>query len=316
MNRERILSLRQDRASEQRGCGSRNVIAIGEWSEAEKEGRKLIQSLWRLSRLRANPQELVLSGTVFMIGVFLLTGCTTIRITEPPRTATEQLLLSTAADHALQTAKLEIFAKQKVYLDTTFFDSYDSKYVVGSIRDALSRSGALLEDSPTNSDLIVEARSGALSVNNSDVLVGVPSIGMPVPLAGPLQTPELAFYKSQKERSVAKIALLAFARESKAHVYSSGPLNGQSYDNHYKLLFVAWVRTDIPEKQKTQQKMEHYQSWFPQYDSKNLPSPDELAATPPQVNHSSTNLPSPIRRPANASPPYTNDANRDIPDRR
>jgi hypothetical protein len=100
----------------------------------------------------------------------------------------------------------------------------------------------------TNSDIIVEARSVALSIDNSTFQVGIPSIGAPIPLTGATQTPELAAYKSQKQRSVAKIALLAFARVSRAHIYSSGPLDGSSHNNHYNVFLVSWTNTDIPEK--------------------------------------------------------------------
>ena len=229
-------------------------------------------------------------GTLLLFAVFLLGGCTTIRTTDPARTATEQLLLSTAVDHALRSANFTAFANQKVFVDTTYFDSYDSKYAVGTIRDALSRAGALLEDNLTNGDIIMEARSGALSTDNSTYLLGIPNIGVPIPLAGAVQTPELAFYKSEKQTSTAKIALLAFVRQSRSHVYSSGPLDGKSHENHYKLLFASWISTDIPEKQKNKKKTERYQSWFPQYDPENFPA---------------TNAPPPDSHPLNPSPTNT-----------
>lgn len=228
---------------------------------------------------------------ILFIGSFLLGGCVTNRTTEPARTATEQLLLSTAADRALQSANFTAFANQKVFLDTAYFDSYDSKYAIGTIRDALSRAGALMEDNVTNSDVIVEARSGALSIDSTVLLFGIPNMAVPVPLAGALQIPELAFYKSDKECSTAKIALLAFARKSGAHVYSSGPLDGKSHDTHYKLLFVSWIRTDIPEKQKTMKKAGQYQTWFPQYDLMNFPSTNSPPAIAPPANPTFTNAP-------------------------
>jgi hypothetical protein len=157
-------------------------------------------------------------------------------------------------------------------VDTTYFDSYDAKYAIGTIRDALNRAGALLVDNVTNCEIIVEARSGALSIDSSDTLFGIPSMGLPIPLAGTLPIPEVAFYKSVNQRSIGKIALLAFAKQSGAHIYSSGPLVGKSYDKHFKLLFVSWICTDIPEKQKKDKTAERYQSWFPQYDLLNLPS--------------------------------------------
>jgi hypothetical protein len=202
--------------------------------------------------------------------ILLIAGCTTTKTTTTARSATEELLLSTATDHALQNIGLEFFSGRRVFLDATYFDSYDSKYALGTLRDAISRAGALLEDNATNSDFIIEARSGALAIDASESLFGVPSMPVPVPLAGVLQTPEIAFYHAQRQNSVAKIALLAYARQSREHVYSSGSLDGKAYDKNYKVFFVSWSRTDLPEKQDSQRKTQQYQTWFPQIDSANL----------------------------------------------
>jgi hypothetical protein len=231
----------------------------------------------------------------FVIAIFIalalfMSGCASFKITEPPRSATEQLLLSTSADRALASADFTFFANQKVFLDTTYFDSYDSKYAVGEIRDALSRAGALLENSTTNSDIIIEARSGALSTDSADSLIGVPSTGLPIPLAGAVSIPEIALYKSDRQSSYAKIALLAYANQSHAHIYSSGPLVGKSYNNYRKILFLGWIRSDIPEKQKKEKKAEKYESWFSQYDLTNMPSPG-AATNLPAANVSPTNAP-------------------------
>ena len=227
---------------------------------------------------------------IFIVLALFVSGCASFKITEPPRSATEQLLLSTSADRALASADFSIFANQKVFLDTTYFDSYDSKYAVGEIRDALSRAGALLENSPTNSDIIIEARSGALSTDSADSLIGIPSTGLPIPLSGAISIPEIALYKSDKQNAYAKIALLAYANQSHAHIYSSGPLVGKSYNNFRKVLFLGWVRSDIPEKQKKEKNTEKYQSWFSQYDLTNMPSPSAATSLPP-ANVSSTNAP-------------------------
>lgn len=236
-------------------------------------------------------KKLFSAGTISIFAAFLTGGCVTNKITDPARTATEQLLLSTATDRALQSPDFMIFANRKVFLDATYFDSYDSKYVLGTVRDALSRAGALLQGSAASSDIIIETRSGALSIDSSDTLFGIPNMAVPVPFAGVLTIPELAFYKSDTQDSTAKIALLAFAKESGAHVYSSGPLDGKSYDQHYRLLFISWIRTDIPEKQKNKKEAWQYQGWFPQYDPANLPSTNAPSANLHPANPSSTNTP-------------------------
>jgi hypothetical protein len=183
--------------------------------------------------------------------ILLLTGCAESTITNPPRSVTEQLLLSTAADRAINSTSLALFDQKKVFVDGTYFDSYDSKYVLGAIRDAFSRSGALLVNEATNSEIIVEARSGGLSIDASSSLIGVPSTGVPVPLSGTLQIPELAFWKSSRQNSIAKLALLAYSTQSREHIFSSGSMLGKSYNNYYKFLgIIQWTTTDIPEKKK------------------------------------------------------------------
>src|SRR5581483_8272588 len=175
-------------------------------------------------------------GAYLLLLALLAAGCATSDMTNPPRSVTEQLLLSTAADRAMTNHNFSIFNGRKVYVDGTYFEGYDSKYALGAVRDALSSAGALLVDDVTNADIIVQARSGGLSTDSSDSLVGIPKMGMPVPLSGALQIPEVALWKSQKQNSIAKFALLAYERESRRHVYSSGPLVGKAYNNYYKLL--------------------------------------------------------------------------------
>ena len=194
--------------------------------------------------------KFLLTATV-ALAALMTAGCSTSVMTNPPRSVTEQLLLSTAADRAIASRSFIDFNHKKVFVDGTYFDSYDSKYVIGSIRDALSRSGALLVNVSSNSDIILEARSGGLSIDSSDTLFGIAQTGLPIPLAGVLNVPELAIYKSSRQKSIAKLALLAYSTHSLEHFYSSGPMVGNSYNTYYKLLgMIQMDRTDIPEKKR------------------------------------------------------------------
>jgi hypothetical protein len=179
------------------------------------------------------------------------TGCIQTHMTSPTRSASEQLLLSTAADRAFQETNFTMLENKKVYVDGTYFDSYDSKYVMGTIRDLVSRSGARLVNDVKESDIVVEARSGALSIDSAEALVGLPKMGVPVSLAGSLNTPEIALYKSEKQFSTAKLALLAYETHSRQHVYSTGPKVGKAYLKYYRFLgLISYTSTDLPEKQK------------------------------------------------------------------
>lgn len=206
--------------------------------------RRIFHNIWRHGRSLP-------AAIAALAALLILTGCTQTTLTAPQRSATEQLLLSTAADRAVASTNLSVFAGKKVFVDGSYFDSYDGKYALGTIRDAISRAGALLVGNVTNSDVIIEARSGALSIDEADLLIGVPSAGLPVPLAGTVSIPELAFYKSQKQFSTAKFALLAYETHGGKHFYSSGPLIGRAYNHYYRFIgFIGFTSSDIPEKKK------------------------------------------------------------------
>lgn len=184
--------------------------------------------------------------------LLLAGGCTQTILTAPARSATEQLLLSTAADRAIASTNLSMFDGKKVFVDGAYFDSYDGKYALGAIRDALSEAGALLMTNAAHSDIIIEPRSGALSIDAADTLIGVPSSGVPVPLAGTVSIPELALFKSEKQFSLAKFALLAYDTHDGSHFYSSGPLIGKAYNHYYKVIgFITFTSSDIPNKHRS-----------------------------------------------------------------
>jgi hypothetical protein len=190
--------------------------------------------------------------TLGLAGILLLAGgCSTSVTSHPPRTAAEQLLLSTAADHALERISFAEFKDKRVFVDGTYFDSYDSKYVIGTVRDALSRAGAKLQGELAKSEVVVEVRSGALSVDSGDSLVGIPKTGVPTPLSGTLNIPEIALYKAVRHESTAKLAVLAYATESRDHFFSAGPTAGKAHHRHYRLLgLISWRSTNVPEMKR------------------------------------------------------------------
>jgi|ERR1700722_2332491 len=177
----------------------------------------------------------------------VLSGCSTVKTTDTPRTATEQLLLSTASDHATDNFDLGWIQGKKTFVEDKYFESYDKGYVISLIRQHLSQNGALLVKTDDKADVIVEIRSGALAINSSQFLFGLPAFTLPVPLAGPLTTPEIAFYKNQKQDSIGKFALVAYMRNSGEYLQSAGPVDGYAHFHRYSAFGYGWLRTDIPE---------------------------------------------------------------------
>ena len=183
-----------------------------------------------------------------------VSGCSTVKETTPPRTATEELLLSTATDRAIEPARFPWLEGKKVFVEDKYLESYDKGHAVGLLRERISASGALLVKTDDRADVIVELRADALSMDLADLLVGIPGMAVPVPLAGPVTTPELALFKSHKFDSITKVALFAYERASGRYVESAGPMLGRAHLHLYKVLFVSWKRTNVPELGKQHKK--------------------------------------------------------------
>ena len=189
-----------------------------------------------------------ISASLTVLALFA-TGCHSIRITEPQRTATEQLLLSTAIDEAVRDIDLSSLKGRAIFFDGTFFESYDDGYAVGTIREAISKAGGRLIKDRAAADLVVEARSGGVGIDSRDSLFGLPELDIPIPFAGQVQTPEVALYKAQHADSIAKFALLSYEAKSGNFVDATGSMVGKAKFHHYKILgFINWRRTNIPEQ--------------------------------------------------------------------
>ncbi len=178
--------------------------------------------------------------------VATLAGCTTVRDTLPPRSATEQLLISDAADRAAAQLTVGLRPATKVYLDSSDFEGYDSKYAIGAITEQVLLRNARLVPDRKSADVVVAIRAGALSVDQNDTLVGIPSISVPVPLAGTLTTPELALFAKHQYRGVAKFAATAYDADTGKIIAASGPSFGFSHRTHWVVLFlIAWNTDDL-----------------------------------------------------------------------
>jgi hypothetical protein len=192
----------------------------------------------------------------FVCLALVYAGCTTVRESTPARTATEQLLLSAATENALDDVRFPWAEGKKTFVEDKYFESYDKGNAVGAIRERLSASGAFLVRTQQQADLVIEIRSPVLSMDNSDTLLGVPALSLPIVFTGiPLQTPELAIYKAKKANTLAKFALFAYEWPSGQYVRSVNPMLGRSYLRLYKVVIISWQKTDVPELTKKRKRV-------------------------------------------------------------
>jgi len=176
------------------------------------------------------------------IFITLLTagGCSTLRTTDPPRTATEQFLLNQAAEASVGKLVTRALRDRLVFVDTTYLigeknpfaglDKYpkeENLFVVGEIRSKLLESGARLTADRNTAQIVLEVRSLGIGIDRVDSLIGIPALAVPAGSV-PLVTPELAIIKRLRQRGYASIAFVAYWRDTGEIAASSGPFLGKT----------------------------------------------------------------------------------------
>lgn len=190
------------------------------------------------------------SAALLATSLLAVGACTSARESSPDRTATEQLLISTAIDRAVEKLDLRIPRATKVFVDGDAIQGPDASYATGAVKDRILRNGAHLVPLRSQAEAIVELRAGALSVDDEETLVGIPEFDVPVPLAGPLETPELSLYKQKERKGVAKLSATSYALPDGRLVDSSGPQFGYSHEREETLVVFSWRTTDLPEEEE------------------------------------------------------------------
>ena len=184
---------------------------------------------------------------IALLSLVMTVGACTIRNeSNPPRTATEQLLISTAADRAAARLNLEMPPNSKVFVDSSNIEGLDSKYAIATMRERILKLGAQLVADRGAADVVVEIRSGALSVDENNFLIGIPQFDVPIPLAGEIPFPEIALFKRAERDGVAKFAGVGYTAKDGKLLGATEPQFGFSQEKRYVLLlFFSWERRDF-----------------------------------------------------------------------
>jgi hypothetical protein len=185
---------------------------------------------------------------IALMAVLVASGCMTPRVSAPARTATEQLLLSTAADRTVSQMDLSALKGKKVFLDAANFEATDKAYAIAAVASRLNKQGALLVEEKKEADAVAVIRAGALSTDGGSFLLGIPKLSVPVSFGASVETPEIALVKKIRELGIAKFALSAHDAATGKHLLTVGPVSGSAYYNFWTVLLVPFYVSDIPEK--------------------------------------------------------------------
>jgi len=181
--------------------------------------------------------------------IWAICGCSTTRVTDPASTADQLFLQSEATRMAVQRISADQLRDRKVFVDITYLSevrdyagspSYHEVpqqflFLVAELRAKLLLDGVRLVDKREEADIILEARSGGVSINREDFLLGLANVTIPTEGVAsiPITTPELAILKTTKQFGFASVAVVAYWRDSGEIVSMSGPFVGRTARQDY-----------------------------------------------------------------------------------
>jgi len=145
---------------------------------------------------------------IIAVSFSFLVGCTTRTVSNTPRTAIEQLLLSTAADHAVSKLHFPELSERNVYLDFSNLQAYDVEYIKSAVQTGIAENNSIIVAGPEEADYVVQVSSGGFGNEYKETLVGVPAL--PVP-GSAMTLPELALWKTVEQDGIIKLLITVYA---------------------------------------------------------------------------------------------------------
>lgn len=194
-------------------------------------------------------------------------------MTDTPRTADEEFLLTQAATRAVAKLSVDALRGRSVWLTSEYAFSttrpfeqsfltdqvrapqFENAYLIAELRSRLLEIGARLAGSRDKCDIVLEVRTGALAVNRADFLLGIPALALGGTSSTTVNnlavaTPDLAIYKNTKQDGYASVAVVGYWRNTGEVIVNSGPFVGHTHRYDFFIFgYALEPQGDIPPTQ-------------------------------------------------------------------
>jgi hypothetical protein len=169
-------------------------------------------------------------------------GCIYTRnVTDTPRSATEQLLVSTAIERALDRLELPDVAGKNVSVDVVSLAREDEATFLKSVAIVYLRRAQATIVEPDEADLRLLLRADTLGTVSRQFVFGIPPV--PIPDAA-FTVPGLPFVSSLKQRGYAKLRLVTTDQSGNLLAESAPSMQRATFDV-FRFLFFSRYSDDI-----------------------------------------------------------------------
>lgn len=181
-----------------------------------------------------------------LLPALLVTGCVSATTSSTPRTAVEMALLSEAAERAIgQLDDAKVFY-DRFYLDVGDLEATDEEYVINRFRHHMLKKGMHHVTDKDDADVVVYPAVAIAAMDESQVLLGIPSLPLIIPGAGTIVSPELAIFKRHSQRGRHKIAAYGVDARDDSYAFDLGTGAAKvHYTRWTVLLFFTFATTNL-----------------------------------------------------------------------
>ena len=183
-------------------------------------------------------------AATFALATAPLVGCGTTKFSDTGRTATEQLLISSAMEDVVDEYDYSRLAGLKIHIKIANSPT-DAEYLKSLVRQQLAANGAFVRDSIDDADYVLEVAPGAVGTNRYELMYGIPETSIPAigTYTAATAIPEFALIKRTDQKAQVKLNMWAYNKTTGAIVWQSG-LKTKSSNIRDRWIFGAGPFTD------------------------------------------------------------------------
>lgn len=173
-------------------------------------------------------------------------GCADPWMTNTPRNAVEQYLLTTAVERILNNVDFSACKGKKVLMDYTYFmPQADKLYTQGYIERCISQYQGIIVQKVEEADMIVQPLCAVLATDHKRILIGTPMLPIPLPNTDlNFAIPELPVFRKVTRNGFAKFAFVIYSKD-RVLVETIDNVNSKSTYSDWTILFVPFKTHDL-----------------------------------------------------------------------
>jgi hypothetical protein len=156
------------------------------------------------------------------------------------RSGIEQMLIARSLERSIAQLDLARFSGKTVWLEVYSLTG-DTQFANKLIGTEMQEKGLKLATDSNKADFTVKVFLTAFGVDTGQTLIGLPAFSAPVVN---LPVPEIALFKSDRNRGHTQLRLYAFEESTQKLVEKSALIDGRSKYDDYKVLLVIGFSVD------------------------------------------------------------------------